>query len=150
MSNAIIGIPSIILLGQTIKDLGTQEYCKITFPESVSTLDIGFKGNVIAGRREVGRKADVDLVTIANGDCDNVLSDWLTVWNGRDTLNNLLNMQITMQIGDGDGGFKTKIMILRGGVVNKRADASFTTEGGADQGQRLYNLNFSSYNELNS
>jgi hypothetical protein len=44
----------------------------------------------------------------------------------------------------------TKVIILRGGVVNKRADASFNTEGGAEQGQRLYNLNFSYYNELNS
>jgi len=150
MSNVIVGIPSIILLGQTIKNLGLQEHCKITFPESVATLDIGYKGNVIAGRREAGRKADVDLVTIVNGDCDTVLSDWLTVWNSRDTLNNLLNMQISVQIGDGEGGLTTKVIILKGGVVNKRADASFNTEGGAEQGQRLYNLNFSYYNELNS
>jgi hypothetical protein len=150
MTSVIVGKPSIVFNGQTIKDFGTQEFCKVSFPDEISTTDLGFGGNAIYGFKESGRKAVVDLVSLVNGDCDKVLSDWLTTATLKGKIPYVFNMQITGEYSNENATQTTKTMLFRGGVVNKRADATYSTEGGADQGQRNYTLTFVSYNELNS
>jgi hypothetical protein len=147
-ANRVVGRASIALDGNSIVDLGTEQYASITFPNDLTVLEIGFNGNAIYGRNEAGEEVELQIVALVGGDFDKYITNWNSIWKKNPALTKLLTLQVTLQIGDGSGTASTTVYRLSGGFVKKYAEVNVNATGAKEQGQRNYTLGFSNYTVL--
>ena len=140
---SLYGQDSISVNERLLKDFGSGEVAKVSFPNELTTLKTGKNGNTIIVQNASGFQATLEIKVIRGSDDDKYLNSRLTLWRETPTLYVLDGFEVVKKIGDGAGAAAADTYLLKGGVPSKQVEVVSNVEGDVEQGISVYTWVFS-------
>ena len=140
---SLTGNDTLVLGGRVITDVADQNWCELTYPNSLVEVKTGKNGNSIYALNSMGLMAEVTLRLIRGSDDDVYFNDLLARMKKDFASFVLLSGQLVKRVGDGQGNISEDTYLVDGGVFISQVQGSANAEGNTDQSVSGYRFRFS-------
>lgn len=138
----ITGDDTLTLADRVFTDFADADNSTITFANNVMEVKTGKNNNTIYARNATGDNADMVLRLIRGSSDDRFLQSKLATMLGDVASTQLFNGEFVKRLGDGQGAVVRDVYNLAGGVISKKVEGKFNSDGDIEQGVAVYNLKF--------
>lgn len=137
---AVTGTDTLIINGRIITALADASAVDLTAPNDLSVVKRGKDGNLVYGKNEMGRMANMVIRLVLGSDDDKYLNSLLAQWKQSTSDFILMTGAFYKRTGDGAGGLQTKVHQLTGGVPKNFPEALTAADGNTDQSVSIWTI----------
>jgi hypothetical protein len=141
-TDTITADDTLTLFDRVIVDLADGDLSTITFPNDMTNMKTGKRGNTIYAKNETGKNAELNIRVIM-GSADDRFFQGKLLDLERDFVSfELATGEFVKRVGDGQGNVVRNVYTMGGGIFIRRVDAKDNAEGDTEQGVSIYRMKF--------
>jgi len=139
---AVVGKDTLKINGRIITEQITGDVATLTHPNDLSDVQTGKDGNSIYAHKNQGRQGELEVRVVLGGADDSFLNEIENLYRNDPVGFSLISGEFTKNVGDGEGGVKSVIYVMSGGVPKKLVDAKENADGETEQTVAVHRIHF--------